>query len=203
MTRRSARAARGQRAHGKVPFGQWRRLTILGALTLEGVVASMSRAAATSTAVFLAFVEQALVPALRRRPEAMVVMDNLPAHKAELVQDKAGLGHRYLPPYSPDVNPIEQAWSKLNTRLRAEGARSIEALEQALGPALASITAQDAKGWFRRCGYGPANSAANRSKRDYHSLCTDGDTGQRRCGRRGAAAGARSGARPDVIVSAV
>ena len=120
----------------------------------------MSRAAATSTAVFLAFVEQALVPALRRRPEAMVVMDNLPAPKAELVQDalnKAGLGHRYLPPSAPDFNPLEQAWSKLKTRLRAEGARSIEALEQALGPALASITAQDAKGWFRLCGYGPAN----------------------------------------------
>jgi transposase len=71
--------------------------------------------------------------------------------------NKAGLGHRYLPPYSPDFNPIEQAWSKLKTRLRAEGARSVEALEQALGPALATITAQDAKGWFRLCGYGPEN----------------------------------------------
>jgi transposase len=123
MTRRPARAARGRRAHGKVPCGQGRRLTVLGALGLEGVVASMSRAAATSTAVFLAFVEQALVPALRHRPEAIVVMDNLPAHKAELVKtalNKAGLGHRYLPPYSPDLNPIEQAWSKLNTRLRAK-----------------------------------------------------------------------------------
>ena len=87
-------------------------------------------------------------------------MDNLPAHKTKLVKaalNKAGLGHRYLPPYSPDFNPIEQAWSKLKTRLRAEGARSVEALEQALGPALATITAQDAKGWFRLCGYGPAN----------------------------------------------
>ena len=160
MTRRYARAARGQRAHGKVPFGQWRRLTVLGALSLEGVVASMSQVVATSTAVFLTFIEQALVPALRHRPGAIVVMDNLPAHKADLVKaalSKAGLGHRYLPPYSPDLNPIEQAWSKLKTRLRAEGARSVEALEQALGPALATITAQDAKGWFRSCGYGPAN----------------------------------------------
>ncbi len=120
----------------------------------------MSQMAATSTAVFVAFVEQALVPALRQRPGAIVVMDNLPAHKTALVKaalNKAGLGHRYLPPYSPDFNPIEQAWSKLKTRLRAEGARSVEALEQALGPALATITAQDAKGWFRLCGYGPAN----------------------------------------------
>lgn len=79
MTRRYARAARGQRAHGKVPFGQWRRLTVLGALSLEGVVASMSRAAATSTAVFLAFIEQALIPALHHRPGAIVVMDTAAA----------------------------------------------------------------------------------------------------------------------------
>ncbi len=120
----------------------------------------MSQVAATSTAVFLTFIEQALIPALCQRPGTIVVRDNLPAHKAGLVKaalSKAGLGHRYLPPYSPDLDPIEQAWSKLKTRLRAEGARSVEALEQALGPALATITAQDAKGWFRLCGYGPAN----------------------------------------------
>jgi transposase len=83
-------------------------------------------------------------------------MDNLPAHKAEAVRgalDRAGLSHRYLPPYSPDLNPIEQAWSKLKTRLRAAGARSHEALNDALGPALATITAQDARGWFQLCGY--------------------------------------------------
>ena len=160
MTRRHARAARGRRAPGKVPFGRWRRLTVLGAPGLDGVVASMSVAAATGTAVFLAFAEQVLIPALRERPDAIVVMDNLAAHKAEPVRtalEQAGLGHRYLPPYSPDLNPIEQAWSKLKTCLRAKGARSIEALEQALGPALATITAQDAKGWFRLCGYGAAN----------------------------------------------
>ena len=87
-------------------------------------------------------------------------MDNLPAHKAEAVRralDRAGLSHRYLPPYSPDLNPIEQAWSKLKARLRAEGARSREALEAALGPALATITAQDARGWFRLAGYAPVN----------------------------------------------
>jgi transposase InsO family protein len=96
----------------------------------------------------------------RPRPEALVVMDNLPAHKAEAVRgalDRAGLSHRYLPPYSPDLNPIEQAWSKLKTRLRAAGARSHQALNDALGPALATITAQDARGWFQLCGYPAAN----------------------------------------------
>jgi transposase len=160
MTRTHARAARGRRAFGKAPWGRWERLTVIGALALDGVVAGMSVAAATSAAVFLAFAEQVLAPALRDRPDALVVMDNLPAHKAEAVRDaldRAGLGRRYLPPYSPDLNPIEQAWSKLKARLRAEGARSREALEQALGPALATIKAQDARGWFRLAGYGAAN----------------------------------------------
>jgi transposase len=160
MTRAHGRAARGQRVPGKVPWGQWRRLTVIGALALDGVVASLSIAAATSTAVFLAFVEQVLAPALRERPGTVVVLDNLAAHKAEVVRaalDAAGLGYRYLPPYSPDFNPIEQAWSKLKARLRAEAARSREALETALGPALATISPQDAQGWFRLCGYEAAN----------------------------------------------
>ena len=111
MTRAYARAARGQRAVGKVPWGRWERLTVLGALALDGMVASRSVAAATGTAVFLAFAEEVLIPALRERPDALVVMDNLGAHKAEKVRealDRAGLAHRYLPPYSPDMNPIER-----------------------------------------------------------------------------------------------
>jgi transposase len=161
MTRAYARAPRGRRATGGVPWGRWERLTVLGALALDGgVVASMSVKAATGTAVFLAFVEQVLAPALRDRPDAIVALDNLPAHKAQAVRDaldRAGLAHRYLPPYSPDLNPIEQAWSKLKARLRTEGARSREALEEALGPALAAITARDARAWFRLAGYGIAN----------------------------------------------
>ena len=160
MTRAYARAARGRRAPGTVPWGRWERLTVIGALALDGLVASMSVAAATGPAVFRAFAEQVLIPALRARPDALVVMDNLAAHKSEAVRealDRAGLSHRYLPPYSPDMNPIEQAWSKLKTRLRAVGARSREALDQALGPALATITAQDARGWFRLAGYPPAD----------------------------------------------
>ena len=160
MTRVYARAARGRRAVGRVPWGRWERLTVIGALALDGLVASRSVAAATGTAVFLAFTEEVLVPALRDRPDALVVMDNLGAHKAEKVRealDRAGLAHRYLPSYSPDLNPIEPAWSKLKARLRAVGARSKEALEAALGPALAAITARDARGWFRLCGYASAD----------------------------------------------
>ena len=106
MTRSYARAAPGERAVGKVPGGHWERLTLIGELTLDGVVASMSIAAATTASVFLAFVEQALIPALRGRPGAMVVMDNLGAHKAERVRralKAAKIAYRYLPSYSPDL----------------------------------------------------------------------------------------------------
>ena len=160
MTRTHARARSGRRAPGRVPWGRWGRLTVLGALALDGVVASMSVAAATSAAVFLAFVEQVLAPALRSRPDAIVVMDNLPAHKAERVRaalERAGIEHRYLPAYSPDLNPIEPCWSKLKGCLRAKAARSLDVLEAELGPALATITAEDARGWFRLAGYPALN----------------------------------------------
>jgi transposase len=143
-----------------VPWGRWERLTVLGALAAEGVLAAMSVAAATSARVFLAFVEQVLVPALRPRPDAVVVMDNLAAHKAEAVRhafEAAGIDYRYLPAYSPDLNPIEPCWSKLKGRLRAEAARSLDALDAALGPALDTITAEDARGWFRLAGYPAPN----------------------------------------------
>src|SRR4051794_21778110 len=106
MTRPYARAAKGQRAVGKVPRGRWERLTVIGALALDGLVASRGVAAATGTAVFLAFTEEVLVPALHDRPDALVVMDNLGAHKAEAVRgalDRAGLAHRYLPSHSPEL----------------------------------------------------------------------------------------------------
>ena len=119
----------------------------------------MTVAAATGTAVFLAFVTQVLIPVLsRERPDAIVVMDNLAAHKAAAVREAleaAGIAYRYLPAYSPDRNPIEQAWSKLKTRLRARAARSREALENAIPDALGTITPSDARGWFRHAGYTP------------------------------------------------
>jgi transposase len=157
MVRTYARAPRGKRACGAVPFGSWRRLTVLGALSREGVVAAMSIEAATDTPVFLAYLEQVLVPTLKRtKPDATVVMDNLAPHRAGAVVrvlEQAGLGLLYLPRYSPDLSPIEPAWSKLKMRLRATAARSIEALDAELGPALDAITASDARGWFKHCGY--------------------------------------------------
>ena len=159
LTRTHARAPRGQRAHGTVPGGHWERLTLIGALGLDGVRCAMTVAAATGTAVFLAFVTQVLIPALRcERPDAVAVVDNLAAHKAACVRealDAAGIRYRYLPAYSPDLNPIELAWSKLKALLRSVGARSREALDQAIPGALATLTPRDAQGWFRHAGHAP------------------------------------------------
>jgi hypothetical protein len=108
MTRRYARAPRGERAGGAVPFGGWRRLTVLGALSTHGMVAAMSIEAPTSTPVFLAYVERVLVPALQRqKPDAVVVLDNLRPHHATAVAQAvqtAGLELLYLPAYSPDLS---------------------------------------------------------------------------------------------------
>ena len=156
MTRTHARAPRGERARGAVPGGGWRRVTLLGALGLGGVVAIMSVEAATSTPVFLAFLDHVLLPELARRPGATVVMDNLAPHKAEAVRERiegAGLKLRFLPRYSPDLSPIEPCWSKVKTLLRAREARSVEALDRELPGILGAVSARDARGWFRHCGY--------------------------------------------------
>jgi transposase len=157
MTRRFARAPRGQRALGSVPFGGWRRLTIIGALSTDGIVAAMSVDASMNAALFLIYLNKVLVPELqRRKPDAVLVMDNLRPHHATAVArtlKRAHLGLLYLPRYSPDLSPIEPGWSKVKTRLRATAARTADALDQELRPALEAITPQDAKGWFRHCGY--------------------------------------------------
>ena len=138
MTRRYARAPRGVRAGGSAPFGGWRRLTVLGALSSDGVVAAMSVEAATSTAVFRAYVERVLVPALRQqKPDAVVVMDNLRPHHATAATqalEAAGLGLLYLPPYSPDLSPIEPGWAKVKTRLRGRAARTPGSAAAPLAP---------------------------------------------------------------------
>ena len=156
MTRLYARARRGERAHGSAPGG-WRRLTVLGALSGDGMIAAMSIQAATTTRVFLAFLRAVLVPELRRRhPNATVLMDNLPAHKpktVETVLTEAGFKLLYLPRYSPDLSPIEPGWSKTKSALRATEARTPEALDAALASALDSITPADARGWSNHCGY--------------------------------------------------
>ena len=156
MTRHFARAKRGERARGAVPFGRWRRLTLVGALGLGGLIAAMSVAAPTDTAVSRAFVEQVLAPALRDRPGALVVMDNLAPHKATIVHEAiraARLEPRLLPRHSPDLNPIEPCWSKIKTLLRARQARSLDDLDRESPAVLATVTPGDARGWFRLCGY--------------------------------------------------
>ena len=157
MVRRYGWSPCGQRAPAKVPFGDWKKLSVLGAISLDGMVAAMSIEAATDSAVFAAYLDEVLLPVLRQRKSAAVlVMDNLRAHKTPEVQtvlDRSGFAYRYLPSYSPDLSPIEPGWAKVKSYLRRAAARTVEALEQALGPALDSITPQDAAGFFRHCGY--------------------------------------------------
>ena len=159
--RRYGRSPRGQRASAKVPFGNWKRLSVLSALGIEGFLATMSVEAATDGAVFAAYLEQVLLPVLReRKPDAVLVMDNLRPHKTPEVRavlGGSGFPYRYLPSYSPDLSPIEPGWAKVKSYLRRVAARSVEALQQALAPALDSITAQDAAGFFRHCGYARPN----------------------------------------------
>jgi len=155
MTRRYGRAPRGERVQEGAPAGHWRTLTLLGALTLGGLRAPMTIESPTDGDVFLAYLEQVLCPQLQ--PGQVVIMDNLSAHKVAGVRsliEARGAQLLYLPPYSPDFNPIEQAWSKLKEILRAAKARLLETLEAAIAPALAAVTADNAAAWFRHCGYG-------------------------------------------------
>jgi transposase len=150
MTRLYARAAGGARIHETTPGGHWRIMTILGAMSLNGMIATMTIEEPTDTDIFMAYIEHLLYPALK--PGDVVVMDNLSAHKAPAVRErikKAGAELLYLPPYSPDLNPIEKAWAKLKQVLRETKARTKEALDQAITDALPSITPADAKAWFR------------------------------------------------------
>jgi transposase len=154
MTRRYGRAPRGERVAEGTPAGHWRTLTLLSAMSLEGVMAAMTVESATDGDVFLTYVEQVLCP--RLRPGQVVVMDNLPAHKVDGVRsliEAVGAELLYLPPYSPDFNPIEQAWSKIKQQLRSAKARTLETLEAAITQALAQITIQNAAAWFAHCGY--------------------------------------------------
>jgi transposase len=154
LTRLYGRAPRGQRVVDHVPHGHWKVLTILGALTSEGIQAAMTVDSATDSEVFRTYVEQVLIPVLR--PGQVVILDNLQAHKAAGVQEAiaaVGCRVRYLPPYSPDLNPIEPAWSKLKSYLRAVKARARGVLDEAVAAGLQRITAQDARGYITHCGY--------------------------------------------------
>lgn len=150
MTRAYARAPRGERVHDAVPGGHWRMLTVLGAMSLDGMLAATTVEAATDREVFLAYLDHVLCPKLRAGH--VVVMDNLSAHKVDGVRERieaCGASLLYLPPYSPDLNPIEKAWAKLKLALRAAQARTVEALHAAVADNLPSLSAKDANAWFR------------------------------------------------------
>jgi transposase len=152
--RRYARAEGGQRAHQATPLHGGPNVTLVAALTPDGLQAAMTVSGAVNGAVFAAYLAQVLGPTLV--PGDVVVLDNLPAHKvaglAELVEAR-GARLLYLPPYSPDFNPIELAFSKLKTWLRTAQARTREALESVIQAATDWITGHDAKNWFDHCGY--------------------------------------------------
>ena len=150
MTKLYARCCGGARIHEAAPHGNWKILTILGAMSTRGMIATMTIEEATDTDIFLAYLDQVLCPALRLGD--VVVMDNLSAHKVQGVQlriEAAGAEWIYLPPYSPDLNPIEKAWSKLKQLLRTTRARTREALDLAISELLPQITPENPQAWFR------------------------------------------------------
>jgi transposase len=154
MTRLRGRAQRGKRVHAAAPCGHWRTTTMISSIRLDGTTACMTIGGATDTAVFRTYVERVLCPSLKQGD--IVIMDNLAPHKnaatLELIA-KAGAESRFLPPYSPDLNPIEKMWSKLKASLRKSEARTVEELDDAIAAALDKVTAKDARGWFASCGY--------------------------------------------------
>lgn len=155
MTRHWGRAPRGQRVREATPQSHWQTLTIFAALTTRGLQAPMTIPEPTDGDIFLAYIEQVLCP--RLDPGQVVIMDNLSAHKVAGVRElieAAGARLLYLPPYSPDLNPIEQAWSKVKQVLRSLKARTPEALEGAVAEALSAVTPANATAWFAHCGYG-------------------------------------------------
>jgi transposase len=149
-----ARAPKGQRARGKAPRNWGKNVSLVCAIDSGGVKGSMSVEGAVDAKVFEAYVERFLAPELKGGQ--IVVMDNLSVHKSKRVKrliEEAGAKLLFLPPYSPDMNPIEEAFSKLKAALRKAGARRREALVEATGRALDTITRDDIRGFFSDCGY--------------------------------------------------
>jgi transposase len=145
---------RGERAYCSVPRNRGKNTTLLASMSMEGMGPSLAVEGTTSATLFETYVKKVLAPTLR--PGQIVVMDNLSAHKGARVGDlvaQRGCELLYLPPYSPDLNPIEEAFSKMKGIVRRAEARSREALIEAIGRALEAITSRDARGFFGHCGY--------------------------------------------------
>jgi transposase len=154
MQRTHGRAAPGERVVTKVPHGHWKIISTIAAMSVEGIVASGSFDGATDTDLFVTFIGVALVPMLK--PGQVLVMDNLPAHKSPQVDwlvESVGARVLRLPPYSPDLNPIEMAISKIKTVLRKLARRSVNGLFDGIGEALGSIRSSDALNYIAHCGY--------------------------------------------------
>lgn len=155
MTRLRGRSPLGQRLIAKVPHGHWKTTTLIAAMDHRGMRCSTTVDGAVNREVFEAFVEQVLVPTLQAGD--IVVMDNLSSHKGQRVRmliESADATLLFLPPYSPDLNPIELAFSKLKQLLRSAGHRTMNALWQDVQRLLDRITANDATHFLRHCGYG-------------------------------------------------
>jgi transposase len=154
MQRTHGRAAPGQRVVASVPHGHYKAISTIGALSAKGIVASASYDGGTTADRFVAFVGDDLVPVLR--PGQVVVMDNLAAHndrRVDVLIASAGCVVMRLPPYSPDLNPIENAISKIKAILRKLAKRTVPALFDGIAAALASVTPSDASGYITHCGY--------------------------------------------------
>jgi transposase len=156
-----ARAPKGWRAYGSVPRNRGKNTTLIAALGWSGMGESMIIEGAANAAAFERYVEEILAPSLTAGQ--IVIMDNLAAHKGKKVEqliEARGCQLLFLPAYSPDFSPIEETFSKLKAYLRRVGARTREALQEAICQALLTVTAQDAQGWFRHCGYLPTEGRA-------------------------------------------
>ena len=156
MARLYGRAPRGERCRAGIPHGHWKTTTFTGALRLSGMTAPMVLNGAMNGPAFFAYVEQVLVPTLL--PGDVVVMDNLPAHKPEGVRmaiEKAGARLLFLPPYSPDFNPIEMAFSTLKALVQKAAERSIETLWQTVGQLVGTFTPTECANYFTAAGYEP------------------------------------------------
>ena len=154
MARPYARAPQGERVHTSKPINKGKNIIVLGALSRNGIMASMTVEGSTDAQVFFTYVQTILVPTLQAGQ--VVFMDNLSSHQVHGVKEaieSVGARLDYLPPYSPDLSPIEKCWLKFKAILRAKAARTRDVLDQAIAEAFAMITPQNARGWFAHCGY--------------------------------------------------
>jgi transposase len=154
MARTHGRAKPGERVVADAPFNHGKNMTIIGAITVDGVLGALMFPGSTDGPAFETYVEKVLVPKLR--PGQFVVWDRLGAHRMKSVQtliENAGASVWFLPPYSPDFSPIELCWSKVKTFVRSAAARTRDTLIEAVGRALDRITAADLAAWFRHCGF--------------------------------------------------